>query len=975
MATAHLSTLMRHIQGLASGRAGLVQTDRQLLDDFATGRDDSAFANLVGRHGAMVLRVCRRVLGHEQDAEDAFQATFLVLARNAASIRRHEALASWLYGVAYRTALKAKRSAARRRSHEAQLREQTSPAAPGPSWDDVLTVLHEEIQRLPDSLRAAFVLCVLDGKTMSAAAAELGVKQGTVAWRLARARQRLRKQLGRRGIELSAVLAALSLAQKAGRAAVPAALATATIRFGLSVAAGEPAAGVIPAHVAALAAGVTRAMFLTKIKIATIVLVAAGLFAAGAGVRRNQTAAAQESKEAPVTAPAKTPAAEVRPAAADNTDAIDFAGRVLDPDGKPFAGARLHVLYYTPKELPVPARATSDAEGRFGFRIPRAEFDRSYTLAPWDQVTVVAVAASCGLGMPEDREKKSRRTDLTIRLVKDVPLTGRVLDLQGKPIAGVTVRVQGLHTPHRGDLTGFVNALKEKKELFPPLREHLLGFEGGWIGRDVGTLFVPVTTGADGRFTIHGIGGERLATLRIEAPTVVTRDVHAMTRPGATLQVPGYRQYLPRTDLLTVCGNGFDHVAAPCKPIVGVVRDKDTGKPIPGAVVTSYKRAGSEISSVTDLRAVADKEGRFRLLGMPKGEGNIIRAGPPEDGLYLMATREVEDTPGLGPVTVDFALKRGVLITGRVLDKVTRRPVHSQVQYVVFEDNPNRGEAQGLSVDMYLQTRAEDGTFRTVGLPGRGLLAARAWNDQYRLAVGADAIKGLEPNGHFRTSPHYLFPQGYHTLVEINPARDAREETCDLLLDPGRVVKGEVLGSDGKPLAGVRVSGLRTYGGQGQWENEPLKTSAFTVTGLAPGEARLLEFAHGEKKLAGSFVLQGDEKGPVTVKLAAGATLVGRLVTPDGQPVADGQVISLQRPLDQPDRLKADPTVGSLPRDLRPDRQGKVRIEGLVPGLTYHLGLVKGIYLHQLGGAAGGKLTFKPGETKDLGDIVVKPFE
>jgi hypothetical protein len=188
-------------------------------------------------------------------------------------------------------------------------------------------------------------------------------------------------------------------------------------------------------------------------------------------------------------------------------------------------------------------------------------------------------------------------------------------------------------------------------------------------------------------------------------------------------------------------------------------------------------------------------------------------------------------------------------------------------------------------------------------------------------------------------------------------------------------MKGEVLGPDGKPLAGVRVSGLRTYGGRGQWENEPLKTSAFTVTGLAPGEVRLLEFAHGEKKLAGSFVLKGDEKGPVTVKLTAAATLIGRLVTPDGQPVTDGQVVSLQHPISEPDRMKADPTVGSLPALLAPDKQGKVRIEGLAPGLTYHLGYVKGNYLHQLGGAAGGKLTLKPGETKDLGDIVVKPFE
>jgi RNA polymerase sigma factor (sigma-70 family) len=987
MATAQLGTLMRHIKGLAAGPAGRQPTDRQLLDDFASRRDDGAFTTLMERHGPMVLRVCRRVLGHEQDAEDAFQATFLVLARNTASIRRPEALVSWLYGVAYRTAMRAKRTAARRRNREARLRERTPTVTPSPTWDDVQAVLDEEVQRLPESVRSAFVLCVLNGKTERAAAAELGVKEGTLSWRVTRARQRLRKQLTRRGIQLSALLGALSLAQVGSRAAVPAALARSTIGLGLSVAAGEPAAA-IPSHVAALAAGVTRAMFLTKTKIAAALLLAAGLFAAGAGVLRHQTVAAEESKDPPAPPAAKTPprppaaeakplAAEAKAPAADNKDdkePIAFSGRVLDPDGKPFAGAKLHVLYWTPKALPVPARAASDAEGRFRFDVPRADFDRSYTPAPWDQATVVAVAAGFGLGIQEFPGNRSQRTDITIRLVKDVPLTGRVLDLQGKPIAGVAVRVQGLHAPRRGDLAEFVKGLKEQKELFPPLN-NLFGLTGGWMGRDVGTLFPPVTSGADGRFALHGIGGERVADLRIEGPTIATRDVYTLTRPGETIRVPGYRRYLPNTDILTVCGNGFDFVAAPCKPIVGFVRDKDTGKPIPGAVVTSYKRADSPIHSVTDLRAVADKEGRYRLLGMPKGEGNIIRAGPSESEPYLMATEEVVNTPGLEPVTVDFGLKRGVWLTGRVLDKATRQPVHSQIEYVIFADNPHRREAARLSVDMYLQTRAEDGSFRTVALPGRGLLAARAVNDRYRLAVGADAIKDLDPNGHFHTYPHLLFAQSYHVLMEINPAPDAKEVACDLLLDPGRTVKGEVRGPDGKPLAGVRVSGLRTYGGHGQWENEPLKTPAFTVTGLAAGEVRLLQFTHDGKKLAGSFVLKGDEKGPLTVELAAAATLVGRLVTPDGQPIADGNLTTLQHPLNEPDRMKADPTVGSFPGIPTPDKQGKVRLEGLTPGLTYYLGYIKGNYLHQLGGAAGGKLTFKPGETKDLGDIVVKPFE
>jgi DNA-directed RNA polymerase specialized sigma24 family protein len=153
MGTAQLGTLLRHLQQLTAGRCLAQETDRQLLDDFTARRDESAFAALVSQHGAMVLRVCRRVLGHEQDAEDAFQTTFLVLARNSVSIRKCEALAEWLHGVAYRTALKAKRSAARRRCHEAQVRQARPEAVPSPRWDEVQAVLDEEIRRLPEPYR------------------------------------------------------------------------------------------------------------------------------------------------------------------------------------------------------------------------------------------------------------------------------------------------------------------------------------------------------------------------------------------------------------------------------------------------------------------------------------------------------------------------------------------------------------------------------------------------------------------------------------------------------------------------------------------------------------------------------------------------------------------------------------------------------------------------------------------------------
>jgi RNA polymerase sigma factor (sigma-70 family) len=979
---AQLEGVVRHVRAFGRTEALSEVPDAQLLQQFAAAHEEGAFTALLRRHGPMVLGVSRRVLGNAADAEDVYQAAFLLLARKAASIRKREAVASWLYGVARRLALKARAQGAKRLVRERRAADMRNSQASGDAdWPDVQPALEAALDELPEGYRAALVLCYLEGKTHAEAARHLGCPLATLRTRIARGRKLLRERLAGRGLALSGAGVFALLVASSSLPAAPASLLKATAKAALSFAAGEPAAALCTGRVAELVEEGTRTMLLSKTKLATALLLTAGLLAGTGALTRFRPAAAAEEppaarKEAPKPEAAKPEGAKPAAAAVPDEEQgdITYSGRVLDPDGKPFAGARLHLLYYTPKALPVPPRATSDAEGHFQFRVARADFDRSYNTAPWDQAIPVAVAKGFGMGLPDTRLRKAgSRTGLTLWLVKDdAPLHGRVLDLQGKPAAGVAVRVHGLYVPAKGNLNGFVQSVKDKQEIYPAVNEGMVGLTGGWMGRDVGTLFAKVLTDREGSFEVPGVGRERVVELRFEAPAIATTDVFAMTRPGQTLRLPGYRRYVPRTTTLTLHGNGFEHVAGASKPVVGVVRDKDTGRPIPGAVVTSFQRAGDPISFRTDLRTVADGEGRFRLLGMPKGEGNVIRAGPPEGQPYLAVARRVADTPGLGPVTVDIQLKRGVWIKGRVIDLVTRRSVHAHMAYGVFEDNPDRKEVPGWSVDIYLETRADDGSFRFAGLPGRGVLAARGRGDQFRMAVGADKIKGLEADGHFRTYPGLIYVQGYHGLIEVNPAKDAKEYSCEIALDPGRALKGQVLGPDGKPLAGARVSNLKSYG---YWEYNPLATAEFSVTGVEPGKPRLLQFAHLEKNLAGSLVVKGDEKGPLNVKLVPGGVLTGRLVTPDGQPVTEGQLIARGGPLEAPGKAKDTPRVGSFPDGVRPGKDGKFRVTGLAPGLTYKLGLHRDVYLHELGGAAGGALTFKPGETKDLGDVVVKPVD
>jgi RNA polymerase sigma factor (sigma-70 family) len=941
-------------------------TDAQLLERFVAQREEEAFAALVRRHGPLVLGVCRRVLRREQDAEDAFQATFLMLARHAGSIRRTDAIGSWLYRVARRIATKAGIAMARRKNVE----NRTNPAADASSSPEnesalaeLQSLLDDEVARLPEKYRAPFVLCCLEGKTRPEAARELGWKEGTVGGRLAQARNILRGRLTKRGVALSAALTALAVASQA-KAVVTPTLIQATAKAALLYGVGQT--GAISTSVAALLKGASTTMWWTKTRIATLLLVVG--IGAACGLASAPPASRSLADEKPT--------ADVTPTTAEG-DSLIYGGRVVDPDGKPVAGAKLYLLYYTPKIPPAPVRATSDAEGRFRFQVAKADFEKSGSEQPWLGAMVLAGADGYGIGMSTmEADKKWDSADQTLQLTSDEkPVSGRVVDLQGNPVAGVRVTVEGLHWPRKGDLTPLLTKMKDTKVFYPPLRDETIGLEGAWIGRMLGSLFPPAVTGPDGRFTIPGLGRERFVTLHVESPTIVTKEIYAVTRPGQKLEVPNMWNVNDGDAPRLVYSVPFDHVAAPCKPVVGVVRDKDTGKPIPGAVITSYKLAGSNFVERTELSTVADKDGKYRLNGLPKGDGNIIRAGPPDGEPYLMATHSVGDSPGLEPITADFSLKRGVWIVGKVKDKATGKPVSAQVDYAIFEDNPNRKEVPSFSVNSYMRTNPADGSFRFPGLPGRGVVGARATGgDRYRMAVGAAQIAGKGNDTTIRTYPHFLIAGNYHTLVEVKPEAGAAVYACEILLDPGLTLTGTVLGPDGKALAGALASGLDSFGG---WGYQPLNTAEFTAVGLEPGEMRLLQFFHKEKQLSGSVVIKAEQKEAPTVKLGQSGTITGRMVNADGKPASDGEIIALMsEPMAEPGKPKVNVTMGSFSTNrLRPEKDGTFRIEGLVPGLTYKLGFIKGPYLHQLGGDAGRGLTIKAGETKKLADVEVKPFQ
>jgi RNA polymerase sigma factor (sigma-70 family) len=264
MTTTPMNRVTQHILA-ACERDGM--TDGELVNRFLSHQDDDAIAALIRRHGPMVWGVCRRLLRSHHDAEDAFQATFLVLVKKAATLPNRETVGNWLYGVAHQTAVRMRAMVAKRGVREKQVEVMPEPAtAEQYVWNDLAPVVDEELSRLPDKYRVLIVLCDLEGVTRRDVAQRLGIPEGTTASRLATARAMLAKRLARRGVVMSGVLLGAVLSQQSAWASVPALVVSKTIKVASFMAAGQAAKGVMSVKVAALTEGVLKAMFLNKLK-------------------------------------------------------------------------------------------------------------------------------------------------------------------------------------------------------------------------------------------------------------------------------------------------------------------------------------------------------------------------------------------------------------------------------------------------------------------------------------------------------------------------------------------------------------------------------------------------------------------------------------------------------------------------------------------------------------------------------------
>lgn len=847
------------LRKLLESHAAKELTDAQLLTRFAVGRDESAFAALIQRHSRLVYGVCRHVLGHEQDAEDAYQGTFLVLARKAATIRQQSSVAGWLHGVAYRLSLKARQTAGRRRRHEnLAARIDVAPPSPEQGWRELQALLDKELQRLPEKYRTPFVLCVLEGKSKSEAARELMWKEGTVSSRLAKARTLLQVRLAKRGVTLSAVLCGLAVAEKGAQAAAPILLTANTLRaagaFGAGQALGD---GLATARAVSLADGLLKTMAASRFKHGLAVLfllLVVGTSSAFYFWGSPETELEPPAPPAPMQA--NLPGAEVANPKGDPTGKMVVRGQIISPDDKPVAGAHVAILtdevrqagdremsIFTRRKLVAVGRA--DAEGRFelSVRRPTLQQHSMYCLVRGDGQAVAWKSLQTLLD-PEA---------LKLKLEAGQQIRGRLVDAGGAPAAGVKLRVGRLIGSPGGP-----SSLSMDDELVTE----------AWPSS--------VVTDGDGMFVLSGL--LPLCTVHVE-----TRD----ERFGP--------QWLSlRTDNAGMADAGTLTLTAP-RVLEGTVVAEDTGQPVANAQVLVSSSTQFGPGNVT---VRTNEAGRFVVkpyAGAPmarKKDGSKYESvGVTVNGApgtpFLAYYKSFEWPANWRHKTVEMKLPRGILVHGRVVEEGSGRPVPgARVQYRPMSGKNRYGhEGNLLVLWKWLDACSDaDGQFQLPVVPGPGHLLVRGpGHDYVPIEVSErELIDGYKGGGRAH------FPDA---LVPLDLKAGENPAAVEARLRRGVTVVGRALRADGEPVAtGFLLS--RTFRAAG-WEVHsdflPIRDGRFEISGCDPGKV-LPTWFWDHKALQGAVVDISGKDQNLTVRLAPFGTASLRFIDANGEVVRKPQL-------------------------------------------------------------------------------------
>jgi hypothetical protein len=535
-------------------------------------------------------------------------------------------------------------------------------------------VIDEEVQGLSEIHRGVFLLCCCEGLSFAQTAQRPGLKEGTVCSRLAMARQRLRERLARRGVALSTLPVGVLTAP------VP----TRLVDLALSATMSDTPGG-LSATVLTLAEGAMPPMISSRFR--HVLMVCLALTLAGVSALPGRSARTDSPKPKKTTTTPSTSSAS-----------ISLDGKVLGADGKPIRGARVR-LYHPDGDDKAPAiETTTDARGAFHLEAPARAQERGQ---------LIVQAAGHALNW-QSLSALSAGQDIVLRLpAEGPPIEGRLIDLEGQPIPDVPILLIAVgECPEKEKLEDWI-----KVNIKESTRGRYLNTSGlRWIRwRAIGPP-PAIKTDKQGRFRLPSIGRDRIVTVNLLGETTEHQQIRIVGRKmRPSTIIPGH---------LGLYASGFECALAPCKPIVGVVRDNKTKKPLANILVADSFRPTAETRT--------DEKGRYRLVGAAKRKVYSVTAGGgPGRPYFDRSINNIADTPGFEPINVDIEMARGIEVSGKVTESKTGQPVRGEVWYHWVRRNPHANEIAGFLGSRIISDWGRinpDGSYRVLTIPGEGVL-------------------------------------------------------------------------------------------------------------------------------------------------------------------------------------------------------------------------------------------------------------
>lgn len=911
------SSVVRQLRFVVASWKEDTRTDVELLSRFVQTRDEQAFSTLVGRHSELVWGVCLRVLRNPTDAEDALQATFLRLARDAKRILNREALGAWLFRVARDCAIDLRRSIARQRRIEERVAEVANRTGSPDVPSDLRVLLDDELAQLPRSESAVLILCCLEGRTYADAALELGCSTAAVHRRFVRAQTRLRRKFAKHGPAAVGVLAAvLSGAALPAASAAPVAALADVVETGLAVA----RSGVVPATRAGLLIGSAPRAFGRAGVVAAVAaaVLAVGAFATLVAGNRPDPKPAQSAREGD-------------PAPESAKSATTLTGTVRGPNGQPVAGAKVAVLARRPfgpgerglrDELL--ATVAADAEGKFTLPVPD-DFDT------WFAGRVVTVQASGPNLAPATVAVRLRPAPAAVELnlKPAVALRGQLVDEAGRPAPGVRLEIVRVGDAVAEPVVG-------RTEQAPP----------AWP--------LPVVSAADGTFAVPVLGGSANVWARVN---------------DARFALDTFR--------LDVAGPGGPrrYSLAPARPLVVEVRAADTDAPLPGArvtVITDRVSAHphfcatdhgvlSARSVPSDIDALTDARGQVRVNLAPGDRAEVLVHAPASAGPYIgVRTRHAVGAEG----RLVVRLPRGVWASGTVTD-ASGKPLSGAAVHWGREAAalPEWKDEVLVGRDAITRT-GPDGGFKLAVLPGA--CSIRVYGPTADYEPASAKLPGTTQTTIYA---HHIAALDAPPSGGVPPLKIALREAPAV---SGAVERHAADSGTAFVLCSGRVSAVRGYAALPL----PVRDGAFTVPGCRAGFTSRAYLLDPVAKLGAVVDLTPGAPVPPAKWLACG-TLRVRVVDADGRPQANQDVhLALLAARDRVTGSTDEPATDAQPVEwfdatnypARPktDARGVAELPALVPGARYSLAIGTGP-----GRVAVGKFLIESGKVQALPDVVL----